>query len=298
MTDKGPDYDKLWELKVAALKQTAGLEITLPKITFADMAGNDGVKNILRMHLAGSEPPRAVLWFDEIEKMLAAGSSDLSGTTQATLEQFLFWTQSRKVKGFLLAGVPGAGKSLTAQAIAGEAKCPLMRASLSTVKGGLVGDTEANTARLFKAIDAVSQGRVLMLSTCNSLDVLSPEVMARHNMGMFFYDYPTPIERQAVIDFYRKKFPTVTGEIPNAENWVGREIESCFEKASLWKIPLEKAARTVVTSARANREKLESLRDRVSGRFLSATTGDIYENKTPNTTPARSSARTIDLNEN
>ena len=71
LTDKGPDYDKLWELKVAALKQTAGLEITLPKITFADMAGNDGVKNILRMHLAGSEPPRAVLSIQIVHRLVA-----------------------------------------------------------------------------------------------------------------------------------------------------------------------------------------------------------------------------------
>ena len=106
LNNTGPDYAKLWELKVQSLRQTAGLEITLPKITFDDMAGNEGVKAIIRRHLAGTEAPRAILWLDEIEKMLAASGSDLSGTTQAVLEQYLFWTQSRKVKGFLLAGIP------------------------------------------------------------------------------------------------------------------------------------------------------------------------------------------------
>lgn len=274
---EGIDYDKLWELKVASLKQTAGLEITLPKTGFDDMAGNEGVKHILRMHLRGSEPPRAVLWFDEIEKMIAASGSDLSGTTQAVLEQYLYWTQSRRVKGFLLAGVPGAGKSLTCQAIAGEAKCPLLRASMSTVKGSLVGETQQNTARLFKAVDAVAQGRVLMVSTCNSLEALSPEVMARHNMGMIFYDFPNEIERKSIVDFYRKKY-SVAGEMPaNTQGWVGREIEACFEKASLWKISLAEAAKTVVTSAKANAERLDDLRRSVAGRFLSAAKPGIYE---------------------
>ena len=291
LTADGPDYRKLWELKVQALKQTAGLEITLPATSFADMAGNQGVKAIMRRHLQGSEPPRAVLWFDEIEKMLAASGSDLSGTTQAVLEQFLYWTQSRRVKAFLLAGIPGAGKSLTCQAVAGEAKCPLLRASMSTVKGGLVGDTEANTQRLFKAVDAVAQGRVLMLATCNSLDALSPEVMSRFNMGMFFYDYPTTEERSAIVDYYRTKYK-VDGEMPPARNWVGREIEACFEKAALWKISLAEAAETVVPAAIANKAKLDALRQSVSGRFLSAAQPGIYRSET---TTQAASGRKMEL---
>lgn len=296
LTQEGPDYKKLWELKVQALKQTAGLEITMPEIGFGAMAGNQGVKDVMRRHLAGKEPPRAVLWLDEIEKMLAAAGSDLSGTTQAVLEQFLYWTQSRRVKAFLLAGIPGAGKSLTCQAVAGEAKCPLLRASMSTVKGGLVGETEANAQKLFKAVDAVAQGRVLMLATCNSLDALSPEVMSRFNMGMFFYDYPNTQERAGIIEYYRAKYPA-PGELPNAQNWVGREIESCFEKASLWGIPLEEAAKTVVPAAIANKDKLNALRRNVSGRFLSAAKPGLYtySPQSDNADDAPRAARKLEL---
>jgi len=294
LTPEGPDYRKLWELKVQSMKQTAGLEVSMPELTFTDLVGSDGVKTVLRRHLNGKTPPRAVLWLDEIEKMLAASSTDLSGTTQAMLEQFLYWTQSRRVKGFLLAGIPGAGKSLTCQAVAGEAKCPLLRASMSTVKGGLVGESEANMSRLLKSVDAVAQGRVLMLATCNSLDALSPEVMGRFNMGMFFYDYPTDKERAAIWAHYKAKF-TVDGEPPRAKNWVGREIEACCEKADNWQIPLTEAAETVIPAATANAVKLQALRQQVSGRFLSAERPGLYRAENPNTVSSGAGGRSMEV---
>jgi hypothetical protein len=275
LSKQGADLATLWNLKVQNLKQCAGLEVSLPQNGFESMAGNEGVKSILRRHLSGREKPRAILWLDEIEKMLAGGSTDLSGTTQAILEQFLNWTAQSRAKGFLLAGIPGAGKSLTCQTTAAEAKCPLLRASLSTVKGGLVGQSESNMRALLKSVDAVAQGRVLMLATCNSLDTLSPEVMARFNLGAFFYDYPTQDEAGTTWAYYMKKYE-LSGTPPNKTNWVGREIESCCERAWLWNIPLEEAASTVVPVCTANAGKMDILRRSVNGRFLSAARPGIY----------------------
>lgn len=271
-----PDVSKLWDLKVQNLKQCAGLEVSLPTAGFEAMEGNDGVKAIIQRHLNGREKPRAILWLDEIEKMIAGGTSDLSGTTQAVLEQFLFWTQARKVKGFMLLGIPGAGKSLTCQTTAGEAKCPLLRASLSTVKGSLVGQSEQNMKAMLKSVDAVAQGRVLMLATCNSLDAVTPEVMARFNLGAFFYDYPSNTEAKSIWNFYMKKFQIEDQPTPDKFNWVGREIESCCERAYMWNIPLAEAAASVVPVCTANAEKMRQLRTAVSGRFLSAARPEIY----------------------
>lgn len=273
---EAPDINKLWELKVQNLKQCAGLEVSLPTIGFEAMEGNDGVKAIIRRHLAGREKPRAILWLDEIEKMIAGGTSDLSGTTQAVLEQFLFWTAARRAKGFMLLGIPGAGKSLTCQTTAGEAKCPLLRASLSTVKGSLVGQSEANMKTLLKSVDAVAQGRVLMLATCNSLDAVTPEIMARFNLGAFFYDYPTPAEARSIWKYYMKKYELADQPIPEKINWVGREIESCCERAYMWNISLAEAAASVVPVCTANAQKMRQLRAAVSGRFLSAAREEIY----------------------
>lgn len=274
LSKKGPDLDKLWALKVANLKQCAGLEVSRPTAGFESMSGNDGVKTGIMRHLNGREAPRAILWLDEIEKMIAGGSTDLSGTTQAVLEQFLYWTQSRRVKGYLLAGIPGAGKSLTCQATAGTAKCPLLRASLSTVKGGIVGSSEANMKAMLKSIDAVANGRVLMLATCNSLDTLSPEVQARFNLGSYFYDYPTQDEAAAIWDYYIQKYE-LPDKAPIKPNWVGREIESCCERAWMWNIPLAEAAETVVPVCVANAVKMTALRKSITG-LLSARDGKIF----------------------
>jgi hypothetical protein len=282
----GVDVDQLWRLKVAALKNCAGLDVTLPTAGFEAMAGNNGVKQVIGYHLAGRQKPRAVLWLDEIEKMTAGSTGgDLSGTSQAVIEQFLQWTAEHRVLGFLLLGVPGAGKSLTAQATAAEAKCPLLRASMSSVKGSLVGQSEANMRNMLASVDAVAQGRVLMLATCNSLDALSPELMARFTLGTIFYDYPTEEESRAIWAHYVRKYE-LAGPVPYRANWVGREIESCCERAWLWNIPLEQAAETVVPVCTASAAKMDTLRRSAAGRFLSAARPGLYQVETAQAVPA------------
>lgn len=283
----GVDYQQLWKLKVAGLK-ALGLEITLPTAGFDTVGGNEGAKQLARYHLNGIEKPRAVLWCDEIEKANAgaqAGNLD-GGASMAVTEHFLFWTTEKRVKGFLLVGVPGAGKSLLAKVIAAEAHCPLVRLSLSGVKGGIVGSTETNIRMALASVDAMAQGRVLLVSTCNGVDSLSPEMMGRHTLGTVFFDYPTPEEAKAIWTYYMGIYK-LSGEIPRvASNWVGREIESCCERAHLWSIPLADAAATVVPECMSNATKLEALRRSANGRFLSAAHTGFYQVETTQAAPA------------
>lgn len=283
LSEKGVDLDQLWDLKVAALKHAAGLEITRPKETFKDLRGAAGSIDLLNKLIKGKYPPRCVLWLDEIEKMLAGGTGDQSGTSQAMIEQFLFWTEARHVHGILLIGIPGAGKSRTCQCTAGEAGIPLLRASMSTVKGSFVGQSEQQMKALLAAVDAVGQGRILMLATCNSLDNLSPEIMARFRIGTIFYDYPDRDEARSIWDYYLKKYELGAQPIPPSPNWVGREIASCCEKADLFNCTLADAAQSVVPVATANAGKMKALRESVDGRFLSASRPGIFtlESQTP-----------------
>lgn len=290
LNPNGVNLDQLWDLKVAALKHAAGLEITRPKETFKDLKGAAGSIDLLNKLLHGKLPPRCVLWLDEIEKMLAGSTGDLSGTSQAMIEQFLFWTELRKVHGLLLIGIPGAGKSRTCQCVAGEAGIPLMRASMSTVKGSLVGQSEQQMKALLAAVDAVGQGRILMLATCNSLDNLSPEVMARFRIGTIFYDYPERDEARSIWDYYLKKFELGAQPIPPSQNWVGREIASCCERAWLFDCSIAEAAKSVVPVCTANASKMDALRRSVSGRFLSASRPGIFSIEV-----AQSTGRKLDL---
>lgn len=281
----GVDYQQLWDLKVASLKATSGLEITLPTVGFDAMAGNEGVKQLLRYELNGRTSPRAVLWLDEIEKMVAgaqAGNLD-GGASMAIMEQFLFWTAQRKARGFLLLGIPGAGKSLTAQVTAGEAKCPLLRGSMSTLKGGIVGSTEANMKAFLASVDAIAQGRLIILATCNSLEALSPELMGRFN-PVVFYDFPTADEIAAIWKYYLGKFGLQGQTVPRVKNWVGREIELCCERAHNWNITLEQSAETIIPSCVANAAKLDALRRSADGRFSSAAHPGLYQVETTQST--------------
>src|SRR5207249_1061790 len=59
-------------------------------------------------------------------------------------------------KGVLLVGVPGCGKSLSARALAGAWRVPLLRLDVGRIFGSLVGASEANLRRAIQVAEAVS----------------------------------------------------------------------------------------------------------------------------------------------
>lgn len=294
-TKDGLNVRRLWELKVASLKNTAGLEISQPEISFKDLAGTFGAKDFFGRLIKGRQRFRGVFFLDEIEKMIAGGGGDLSGTSQAMIEQFLYWTEAKKVMAVLLLGVPGAGKSHTATCVSGEAQVPLLRGSMSTVKGSLVGESEQNMRKLLKTVDSVTQENTLLIATCNSLTSLTPEILARFKLGVFFYDFPSDEEAAALWQLYRKRYEIPdTDPQPNAPRWVGREIESCCHRAWLFNCSLADAAKSVVPVARANGAKMERLREDASGKFISAAKVGIYT-KENDINKAQDLGRTLQL---
>lgn len=59
-------------------------------------------------------------------------------------------------KGVLLVGVPGCGKSLSARALAGAWRVPLLRLDVGRIFGGYVGQSEANLRMAIQTAEAVS----------------------------------------------------------------------------------------------------------------------------------------------
>ena len=59
-------------------------------------------------------------------------------------------------KGILLVGLPGAGKSLTAKVTASVLDFPLIRLDIASLKGSLVGESEAKMRQALGLIDAVA----------------------------------------------------------------------------------------------------------------------------------------------
>jgi len=296
MTKDGFNLRALWDLKVSALRTTAGLEISQPTVTYADLAGCEGVKEFLLKVINGRRRPRGVFFLDEIEKMVAGSSGgDLSGTTQKQIEQFLYWTEERKVLAVLLVGVPGGGKSFTAKCTAGELAVPLLRGSISAAQSSLVGSSTQNMRMLLKTVDSVTAGETLMIATCNSLDNLTPEILSRFKLGVFVYDYPTRVENDALLALYRRKYKLPDEPFSAPDLWTGREIESLCDRAWLFKCSLAEAAKSVVPVSIANAARMETLRRSLNDRFLSAAEPGPYKYSERKAQPLQGRSRSLSL---
>src|SRR5438552_577486 len=81
LTKDGPAFDQLWERKTQVIAQTPGLSVWRGGETFDDIGGCGNVKRYLQAVLHGNQPPRVVVFVDELEKALAGTGPDLSGGT-------------------------------------------------------------------------------------------------------------------------------------------------------------------------------------------------------------------------
>ena len=276
LSKDGLNMDELWERKRQKIEQTKGLSVWRGGETFKDVVGISNVTTFLGC-LAAKGSFGAIVFLDEIEKMLAGAEGDTSGTSQAQSEAFLAWSQNTRALGVILTGIAGSGKSLTAKATGGEAGKPVVMFSTSALKGSLVGETEQNTRAAFKAVDAIAQGRVLMIATCNRMQALPPEIRSRFRLGTFFYDLPGADEQAAIWKLYRAKYGIKASEkLPAHKGWVGREIESCCEVAHLLDISLQEAAGYIVPVAQSAADEIERVRNYASGRFISASKSGVY----------------------
>ena len=84
------------------------------------------------------------------------------------------------------------------------------------MESSLVGASTDRLRTALKIIDAVSQGRMLFIATCNSIASLPPELRRRFTLGTFFFDLPTEEEREIIWQIYLKKYG-VSGELPDDE---------------------------------------------------------------------------------
>lgn len=146
-------------------------------------------------------------------------------------------------KGFLLVGVPGTGKSLSAKATAGAFRMPLLRMDVGALMGGLVGQSEANTRQALKTAEAVAPcvlwldeiekalggtggehdggtskrvfGTILtwmqektapvyIIATANDVTALAPELISRFD-DVLFVDLPNQADREAILTVHLSK---------------------------------------------------------------------------------------------
>jgi hypothetical protein len=290
----GIDLPGLWERKRQMIEQTPGLAVWRGGETFDDIGGCSNVKTFGQSILAGAEPPRAVVFIDEIEKAMGGTQGDTSGVSQEMLGTLLSWMQDKQVTGMLLLGPPGAAKSAYAKALGNTAGVPTIQFDLSGMKGSLVGESGRNLRTALKVVDAVSQGQTLVIATCNSVTTLPPELRRRFQFGTFFFDLPSAEEREKIWEIWAAKYKVVSklGTRPKDEDWTGAEIRSCCDIARRLNITFEAAGRYIVPVARSAADQIAKLREGASGRYISASEPGIYQVRKSFTGPGKRSIET------
>lgn len=290
----GLDLDRCWDRKRQQIEQTPGLKVFRGGESFENVGGCDVVKSFVTRIMQGQARPNAVVFVDEIEKMLG-GRGDLSGISQDQLGSLLSYMQDHNAAGMIFIGPPGAAKSAIAKAAGNEAGIPTVQLDLGSCKGSLVGQSEQQLRTALKVITAVSNGRSLWIATCNAIADLPPELRRRFTLGTFFFDLPTADERAAIWKIYRTRYDVQNNQVPADEGWTGAEIKQCCDIAWRLGCSLKEAAEFVVPVSRSAADKLEALRTQADGRFLSASVPGVYQRKT--TLVAAPTQRAIKLEE-
>ena len=134
---------------------------SLPKVTLADMVLNNESKDQLQEIMARMQ-------FKSLLKQQVPNF--LAGT------QALFW------------GAPGTGKTMAAEAIAGELNLPLYKVNLSNVASKWIGETEKHLSKLFD--QAEKQQAVLLFDEADAIFAKRSEVESSQdknaNMGVSY----------------------------------------------------------------------------------------------------------------
>jgi SpoVK/Ycf46/Vps4 family AAA+-type ATPase len=173
-----------------------------------------------------------------------------------------------------------------AKATGNTAGIPTIAFDLAAMESSLVGASTDRLRTALKIIDAVSQGRMLFIATCNSIASLPPELRRRFTLGTFFFDLPTEEEREIIWQIYLNKYG-VSGELPDDEGWTGTEIKECCRKAHRLGMSLAHAAKYIVPVSRSAAEQVKALRQMASCKFIGASTQGMYQYKETQPSPRR-----------
>lgn len=279
LTRAGLDLPSLWERKRQSIEQTPGLKVHRGAESFGGIGGVSVAKAYLQRIMDGQHRPNAVVFVDEIEKMMAgaAGGHDSSGVSQDQLGTLLSYMQDTQAAGVIFVGPPGSAKSMVAKAAGNSGGVPTIKLDLGAAKGSLVGQSEQQLRSCLKVIDHVSNGRTLWIATCNAIASLPPELRRRFTLGTFFFDLPDADERAAIwpIQLAAHGLGADLAR-PNDEGWTGAEIAQCCDIATRLGVGLDEAAGFVVPVSRSAADQLRRLRAGANGRFLSASHPGVY----------------------
>lgn len=284
------DMDRVWAAKREQVRQTPGLSIYDGKERFGDIGGCDAIKDFLKRILTGNARPRGIVFVDEIEKAMAGAGGDTSGVSTDQLGVLLQHMQDRGAVGMIFVGVPGAAKSAISKAAGNEADIPTIQLDLGGLKGSLVGQSEAQIREALSVINGICDGAELWIATSNSLESIRPELKRRFSLGTYYFDLPDAEERAKIWQIYAAKYKLDVTETPADDGWTGDEIRRCCDIAWRLGCSVKESARYIVPVSVSGRATIETLRSAAEGKWISASTGEVYRQQMP---PQKASGRRV-----
>jgi len=235
------------------LQAAIGLSANEALRSFSKAIVGDGVLNDDDVILVTSEKQEIIKGSGALEFYPANTSADDVGGLETLkewirLRQRAFGQEAKEYglpapKGIALIGIPGTGKSLTAKAIGGMWRLPLIRLDIGAVFGSLVGESEERIRKALRLTEQIApcvlwidelekalasgggdggtsqrvvgtiltwmqdkKAPVFVVATANDISSLPPELLRRGRFDeVFFLDLPTFDERTEIIKVHLRK---------------------------------------------------------------------------------------------
>lgn len=281
----GVSVPKCWERKIKEISTVPGLSVYHPvpgETTLDELMGIDNVVKFAKK-LIKSGGYNVIVFLDEMDKGFAGGMAEHvgdSGVAKDQVKRLLTYMNDKKALGLLLGGVAGSGKSQLPKAMAMASGKPLIVLDLGEAKGGIVGVSEANMAKIIKVIDAVGEGKVLVVGTANRTTMFTPE-MNRRFSDQYFFDVLGDAPRAAIWPVYVKKNGLTPEQaafpVGMDAGWTGAEIQRVCERAKLFGTTVVEEAKSIIPQAVSAKAIIETMRRESAGKFLSASYEGFYQ---------------------
>jgi SpoVK/Ycf46/Vps4 family AAA+-type ATPase len=279
ITKEGFNLNILRRGSVAAINAVTGLKVIEANLTLDDIVGVEQGKKHARMKAGGELCPMAVVRVDEISDQMA-GRNDSNGLNRDAQGCFLQSMENYKWRGCIYNGFGGTGKTALSIAFANVCKATFIDFDLGAMKGGIVGTSEKNIRTALETIWDRFGERVFFIGTTNSADELTPQMMRRFGVTLFF-DLLKDEEQKPLWVYYKKKFGLPdNAKLPPCAGWTGAEIERCCEAAWEFKLELTDAAQFISPVVLAmGAEGVDKMRAQAEGKYLSASEPGQYTTK-------------------
>lgn len=294
------DVELIKQLKVSSLKKHESIEIVCPTQGFESLGGLKAIKDfclksLLAMTSQKKAKPRGVILLG------------VPGTGKSALAKALSYETKIPLLNLNLGGLYGSLVGQTESNVRralriadAAAPCILFIDEIEKYVAGLASSGKTDSGVTSRLIGTMlswmndHESEVYLIATCNDFQKLPPEFSRAERFdAIFFFDIPSPEEKEVIWDIYLNYYEIEDRNRPNDSGWTGAEIKSCCRLANLLDISLEEAAAYVTPVARY--ADIGELRKWATNRCLSASYPGIFVGEKP---PAKLSKRKIHSTDN